>query len=156
MLHIDGIETNNGSVEADVCFGDVGAEIIGTSVFSKVSFGAVEGGEKGFDGLFISFLRPKDGKLVAESLAMRMGRGNDVRSKAGFVDSIVDVVIGPVIRTFNLCSQFLREKVNALIPVWDYVIEFCIEHADDFAGLKVDMLISSIPLVRRVEDAPHC
>lgn len=71
MLHIDGVEANDGGVEANVCFGDIGTEIVGSSVFGKVSFGAVEGGEKGFDGLFISFLRSKDGKLVTESLATR-------------------------------------------------------------------------------------
>lgn len=67
MLHIDGIEANDGGVEANVCFGDVGTKVVGSSVFSKVSFGAVEGGEKGFDGLFISFLRSRGRKPVAES-----------------------------------------------------------------------------------------
>ena len=71
MLHIDGVEANDGCVEANVCFGDVGTEIVGSSVFGKVSFGAVERAEEGFDGFFISFLGSKNGKLVTESLATR-------------------------------------------------------------------------------------
>lgn len=68
MLNIDGVEANNGSVEANVCFSDVGTEIVGSSVFGKVSFGAVEGDEKGVDSFFISFLCSRNGELVAESL----------------------------------------------------------------------------------------
>lgn len=71
MLHIDRVEANDGSVEADVCFGDFGTKIVGSSMFSKVSFGAVQGGEKGLDRFLISFLRSNDGKLVAASLASR-------------------------------------------------------------------------------------
>lgn len=81
MLHIDGVEANDGGVEANVCFGDVGTKVVGSSVFSKVSFGAVEGGEKGFDGLFISFLRSRGRKPVAGSLAIgsmrTRGKGNE-------------------------------------------------------------------------------
>ena len=71
MLHIDGIEPNDCSVEANVCFGDVGTEIVRSSVFRKVSFGAVEGSEKGSHGSFISLLRSRDALLVTESFAKR-------------------------------------------------------------------------------------
>ena len=73
MLHIDGVEANDGSIEANVRFGDVGTEIVGSSVScsSKVSLSAVKGGEKGFDALFISFLGSGDGELVTESLAKK-------------------------------------------------------------------------------------
>ncbi len=71
MLHIHGVEANDGSVEANVCLGDAGTKIVGSSVFGKVSFGAVEGVEEGFHGFFISFLRSTESKLVAESRATR-------------------------------------------------------------------------------------
>ena len=80
---------------------------------------------------------------------MREG-GTSVRSKARFVDPIVDVVICPVICPFDFISQLLGEKVNTLIPSGEYVIKFCVEHADDFAGLNVDT-ISSRFRFRRVE-----
>lgn len=79
-----------------------------------------------------------------------------VRSKAGFVDSVVDIVIGPVICPFNLCSQSLRKEINALTLVGNYVIELRIEHAHDLTGLHADMVSSSVLLSRRVEDTPHC
>lgn len=71
MLHIDGVEANDGSIEANVCFGDVSTKIIWSSVISKVSLDAVKGGEKRFDGFFVSFLRPSDCELVTESLPKR-------------------------------------------------------------------------------------
>ena len=76
MLHIHGVEANDGSVQANVCFGDTGTKIVGSSVFGKVSFGAIEGVEEGFEGFFISFLRSTDdGKPAAESRATReMGK----------------------------------------------------------------------------------
>lgn len=45
MLHIDWVEANDGCIEADVCFSDVATKIVRSSVFSKVSFGAVKGGK---------------------------------------------------------------------------------------------------------------
>ena len=160
MLYIDWVESNDRSVEANVCFGNVSTEIVRRSMLGKVSFGAVEGGKEGFDGFLISFLRSSDGKLVSESYVTRGLDSRDgetsVRSKARFVDSVVDVVIGPTICPFNLCSQFLREEINNLILVGDYVVEFRIEHADDLAGLNVDVISSSTFLSRRIGDAPHC
>ena len=70
MLYVNRVEANNSSVEANVCFGDIGTKIVRSSVFSKVSFGAVEGSEKRFDGIFVGFLRSRGGKSVAESLAI--------------------------------------------------------------------------------------
>ena len=78
-----------------------------------------------------------------------------VRSKARLVDPIVDVVVCPFICLLNCCFQLLREKVNTLILVGDYVVELCVEHADDFAGLNV-CTVSSGFLFKRIEDEPHC
>lgn len=84
MLHIDGVEANDGSVKANVCFGDVGTEIVRSSMFGKVSFRTVEGGEKRLDGFFICFLRSGDGGiLVAESLATRAWEG--VKGRRAYV-----------------------------------------------------------------------
>ena len=67
MLHIDRVEANDGSVEANVRFGYVGTKVVGSGVFSKVSFGAVERGEKGLDGFLIGFLFSDDCELTAEA-----------------------------------------------------------------------------------------
>lgn len=74
MLHIDWIEANDGGIEANVCFSDVGTEIVGSSVFGKVSLGAVKGDKKGFDGFLISFLRSGDSQLVVKNFARRAFR----------------------------------------------------------------------------------
>ena len=78
-----------------------------------------------------------------------------VRSKARFVDPIVNVVIGPAIRLFDLCSQCLGEEINPLVLFRDNVIKLRVEHSDDIAGLIVDMISSSAFPPREIEDVPH-
>ena len=159
MLHIDWVEANDGSIEANICFSNIGTEEVRSSVFGKVSFGAVKGGKKGFDGFLVRFLRSGNGQLVGKVLQ----RGNwgrttrtSVRSKARFVDPVVDVIISPVVCLFNLCSQSLRKEINALILVRKYVIKCGIEHAYDFAGLNIDKVSSSAFLSTTAKDVPHC
>ena len=41
MLDVDNVESDNGSVETNVCFCDVVAEVIGRGMGSEVGFGAV-------------------------------------------------------------------------------------------------------------------
>jgi hypothetical protein len=59
MLHVDGVEAGDGRVEADVGFGEAGAEIVwcrGGGCGLQVAFDAVEGGEEWGEGLFVGFL----------------------------------------------------------------------------------------------------
>lgn len=56
MLDVDGVEADDGGVEADVGFGDGGAEVVGGGVGGEVGFGAGERGEEGVDGFFVGFL----------------------------------------------------------------------------------------------------
>ena len=88
MLHVHGIEAHDGGVQSDVGFGDVGPEIIGRGVLGQVLFCAVEGGEERCDGFLVGVL----------------GGG-----EAGFVDAVVDVVVGPVVCCFDVCCQVFRE-----------------------------------------------
>ena len=159
MLHIDWVKANDGSIEANICFSDVGTEIKWSSVLCKVSFGAVKGGKKGFDGFLVRFLRSGNGQLVGKVLQRgSLGRATrtSVRSKARFVDPIVDVIIDPIVCPFNLCSQSLRKEVNALILDGKYVIKCGVEHSYNFAGLNVDKVNSSAFLSTTAKDVPHC
>ena len=159
MLHIDWVEANDGSIEANICFSDVGTKIKWSSMFCKMSFGAVKGGKKRVDGFLVRFLRSDNSQLVGKVLQRGdLGRATttSVRSKARFVDPVVDVIIGPIVCPFNLCSQSLRKEVNALILAGKYVIKCGIEHAYNFAGLNVDMVNSSAFLSTTAKDAPHC
>ena len=58
MLDVDGVEADDGCVEADVGFGDVTAEVVGAGggLGGEVGFGAREGGEEGLDGGFVGGL----------------------------------------------------------------------------------------------------
>ena len=59
MLHVDGVEADDGCVEADVGFGDGRAEVVGCGVGGEVRFGAVEGGEEWVNSFFVGFLCAK-------------------------------------------------------------------------------------------------
>ena len=65
----------------------------------------------------------------------REGKGGGLRGESGFVDAVVYVVVGPVICSFDFCLEVLGEEVYFLVFVGKYVVEFCIEHADDLTGL---------------------
>lgn len=117
MLHVHGIEADDGGVEADVCLGDVLAVVVGSGVSGEVGFGAIEGGEERCDGVFVGGL----------------GGG-----EAGFVDAVVDVVVGPLVRGFDVVPPILGEQVDFLVLFWKKVVEFGVEHADYLAGLVAD------------------
>ena len=56
MLHVHGVEANNGSEEADVGFSDGVAEVEWVGLGCEMGFDADEGAEEGGDGGFVSFL----------------------------------------------------------------------------------------------------
>lgn len=58
MLDVDGVEADDGCVEADVGFGDGGAEVVGAGggLLGEVGFGTVEGREEGGNGGFVGGL----------------------------------------------------------------------------------------------------
>ena len=60
VLDVDGVEADEGRVEADVGFGEVRAVVVGCGgggVRGEVSFDAREGGEEGVEGFFVGGLR---------------------------------------------------------------------------------------------------
>ncbi len=56
VLHVDGVEADDGRVQAHVGFGGVGAVVVGAGGFGEFGFGAVEGCEESLDVLFVGFL----------------------------------------------------------------------------------------------------
>ena len=117
VLHVHRIEPDNRGEEPHIRLGDLVAEVVGLCRFLQVGFGAVEGGEEGSDGGFVRGLRG---------------------CEAGFVDAVVDVVVGP----FVCCLYFFLEGGGKEVEVglWagEEVVEFGIEHADDFGRLWED------------------
>lgn len=68
VLNVDGVEADYSGEETDVGFGYGWTEVEGAGGGGEVGFGAVEGGEEGFDGGFVGF-------LGAGSLSGVCGRG---------------------------------------------------------------------------------
>ena len=60
MLHVDGIEADDGSVETDVCFCSVVTEVVRRGVGRKVGFSSVESFEEGGYGFVVGFLGASD------------------------------------------------------------------------------------------------
>lgn len=56
MLNVDGIETNDGGIEAYIHFCEVFSKIELRCLFSKMSFDVVEGAEQALDCILIGFL----------------------------------------------------------------------------------------------------
>lgn len=54
------------------------------------------------------------------------------------LDSVIDVMIHPIIDFVNLSSQIRWVKVDRSIPLWKKGIKFSVQHANDFAALVAD------------------
>lgn len=67
MLHIHGVEADDGGVEADVCFCDFVAKVVWCCVLGEMGFGAIEGGEERSYSLFVGVLRSGRTSLGAGS-----------------------------------------------------------------------------------------
>lgn len=119
MLHIHGVEADNRREEPDIRLCDRGAKVkggigIGALRSGEVRLDTVEGGEEGCYGAVVGFLRG---------------------CEAGFVDAVVDVVVGPVVCGFDLGTEGWWVEVDFFVLVWEEVVEFVVEHADDFGAL---------------------
>lgn len=62
----------------------------------------------------------------------------DIRCEAGFINSIVDVVVDPVICFINLALKVLREEIQVLVWCLQQIVKFCVQHSYDFAALIID------------------
>lgn len=108
VLHVDGVEADDGREESDVGLGDRVAKVVLAAflvALRKVGFGAVERGEERRDVALVRFLRG---------------------GEAGFVDAVVDVVVGPGVCFFNLGLELCREEVYVLVLVLDQVVKLVI------------------------------
>jgi len=123
VLDIHRVEADYGWVETDICFCYFGAVVVWSigSVGGEVFLDAVEGGEELVHGFFVCVL----------------GAG-----EAGFVDAVVDVVVGPVVCFFDLGLEGFGEEVDFFVFLGQEVVEFGVEHADDFGGFVTDYLLS--------------
>lgn len=85
-----------------------------------MGFDFVEGGEEGFYGALVGFLGC---------------------CEAGFVDAVVDVVVGPFVCGFDLGAQVGGVEVEGFVLGGEEVVEFVVEHADDFGALLGSVIL---------------
>jgi len=73
----------------------------------------------------------------AIDLLDREGSENS-RGKTGLVDTVVDVVVSPLVRLLDLGLQVFGQEVDFLVLLREQVVELGVEHADDLAGFVAD------------------
>ena len=117
VLYINRIEADDCRVETHICLGNVLAIVVRTRRLGKLSFCAVERGEEDFDVLLVRILRG---------------------GEAGFVDAVVDVVVGPFVGGFDCLLETIRQQVDFCVLLGEKVVKGVVEHADDLARLVVD------------------
>lgn len=115
VLDVDGVEADDRREETNIGLSErVSEEVARGRVFDEVGFDPVERGEERGDGLFVGFLGGRE---------------------AGFVDAVVDVVVDPFVAGVDFGAQGGGEEVEGFIFCGEEVVEFVVEHADDFGAL---------------------
>lgn len=61
-----------------------------------------------------------------------------VPGKARLVDTVVDVIVSPLVGLLNLRLQILGKQNDVLVLVVQQVVELSVEHANDLAGFVAD------------------
>ena len=113
VLDVDGVEAHDGGVQAHVGFGDGVAEVEGPGARAQVLLHAVQACEELLDVALVCVLR---------------------RCKAALVHAVVDVVVCPCVRLFDLLLQVLWEQHHVAVFLGQHVVELGVEHADYFGG----------------------
>jgi hypothetical protein len=63
----------------------------------------------------------------------------NLRGNPTLVDTVVDVIVDPVIGFLDLLAKSLREQVDRLVVVRDEVVKFGIKHTDNLRGLALTL-----------------
>lgn len=109
MLHIDRVEADDGSVESHIRLRDVLAEIVGCGVLRQVSLCPVQRRKEGSDRLLVGILGPTNSVSMCHH--HRAGKLAILLCESGLVDSVVNVVVSPLIRFFYLILEIFGEQV---------------------------------------------
>ena len=122
MLDIHRVEADNSREKPDISLGDGGAKVerrLGALRSGEVGFDLVEGGEERCYGSVVGFLSG---------------------CEAGFVDAVVDVVVGPFVSGLDLASEGLWVEIDFFVGFGKDVVEFVVKHADDFGALEIHLV----------------
>ena len=61
-----------------------------------------------------------------------------LRSKSALVDTIVDIIVSPLIDSLNFIFQIARQQVDFGELLWKQGVELVVQHTDNLAGLIAD------------------
>lgn len=116
VLNIHGIESNDRRVQSDVNLCDLVAEVVWTRRAREVLFHFIEGFEELRDCFLVGVL---------------------CRSEAGLVNTVVDVVVRPLVDFVNLALEILRQQIHVLVLVCHQLIKLVVKHTNDLRTLIV-------------------
>lgn len=148
VLHVDGIESDDGRVETHVGFGDGLAKVVWAWRAGEVLLYLLERLEQDLHVLLVRFL----GARVVWGLAgalVGIAMTGKVPGKTAFVHSVVDVIVRPAVGLFDRVPQGRGEKVDFLVFVGNQVVEFIVHHSDDLAALVADDLVKLLVVQSR-------
>lgn len=94
MLNINNIKSHNGCVQPDICLGNFISIVKRPFRLRKMLLDSIETVEKRSHSLFVRVLRG---------------------GEAGLVDAVVDVIVGPVVRSFDFGLKIGREEIDVLV-----------------------------------------
>lgn len=117
VLHVDGVEADEGGVGADVELCHLGAEEVGAFAGSGEFLQFVEGGEGAGEGFLVGFL---------------------VGGEAGFVDASVEVGLHPLFDAIDGWAVLFGVESQVGEIFWQEAVEGGAEIAEEFMGLGVD------------------
>jgi len=134
VLDIDCIESDDGRVETHIGFSQSIAKIEWAAGFGKVCFSTVQGLEQCLDVLLICLLC--SGCLSARFVVHVVTQYS--RGKSGLVDTVVYIIVGPLVSLFDVLLEIRWEKIDLCNLFRQKMVKGMVEHPDDFTALVVD------------------
>lgn len=119
VLDVDGVETDYGGEEADVRLRNILAPVIRALTRTQVFLNLIKGFEKREEVLLIRVLRSR---------------------KSGFINTVIDEVVCPVIMFIDLTSQLLWVE-NDVFAYSGKVVEFRVHEPNNIRGLVGDYAV---------------
>lgn len=142
VLVIHSVKANNGCVEANISFGYLVTKVVRARALSQIGLGTVERLEQSGHSFFIGILRSALALSLAQVMLPECLRCIYLRCEATAVDSIVYIIVGPLIDCLSYLAKRLGKEVkSALLRVGNQVVKGVVEHANNLTTLIVDNLV---------------
>jgi len=114
VLDVDRVEADDSRIQPNIRLRNLLPKIIRPRPLSQMLLRTIQRLKKRSNSLLVRLLRSREPTLI---------------------NSVIDIIIRPLVSLFNLPLQFLRQKVQFLVFAFEQMVEFMIEHADDLTAL---------------------